>query len=57
MDSGYYLLFMKTGEVMKRLLGLLQQNYSLQDLVVKVRPFSAAQKRNISVHRAENLGS
>ena len=27
---------------MKRLVGLLQRNYALKDLVVKVRPFSAA---------------
>jgi hypothetical protein len=32
---------MKTGEVMKRLAGLLQRNYALKDLFVKVRPCSA----------------
>jgi hypothetical protein len=33
---------MKTGEVMKRLAGLLQRNYALKELVVKVRPGDAA---------------
>jgi len=41
-DPGRYLLLVKTGEVMKRLVGLLQRNYALNDLFVKVRPCPAA---------------
>ena len=35
---------------MKRLVGLLQRNYALKDLVVKVRPFSAAR-----LHKEEKI--